>query len=295
MSKHPKQPNPWLLATRPKTLPAAAAPVLVGIALAFHDGMIRPFTAVLTLLAALLIQIGTNYANDLFDYLKGTDTEERIGPLRVTQAGLLTPKQMQWGMIAVFAMSVLIGFYLAWVGGWSIVFIGTSAIICGILYTGGPYPLGYHGWGELFVFIFFGLVAVSGTYYLQTGEVSTDALLIGCGQGALATAILIVNNLRDTKTDALTGKRTLAVRLGPAFTRIEYTTLVGLAMFIPLLLVWLHPGDIAPLLTLFTLPLAFRHSITIWLAKPENLNPMLGATAHMQMMYSLLLALGLIV
>ena len=159
----------WLLAARLKTLPAAISPVILGSALAFHDGTCYLFICLMTLLAAMLIQIGTNFANDVFDFQKGTDREDRLGPLRVTQMGLISPGKMKRAMWLTFAMAICIGSYLAWIGGWPIVWIGLVSIAAGILYTGGPFPLGYHGWGDVFVFIFFGLIAVPGTYYLQLG------------------------------------------------------------------------------------------------------------------------------
>ena len=162
----------WLLAVRVKTLPAAISPVILGSALAFHDGSFYLLICAMTLLAAVLIQIGTNFANDVFDFQKGTDREDRKGPLRVTHTGLIPPEKMIRAMWLTFALAICVGFYLAWIGGWPIVWIGLLSIAAGILYTGGPYPLGYHGWGDIFVFIFFGLIAVPGTYYLQIGVIS---------------------------------------------------------------------------------------------------------------------------
>src|SRR5690606_23925593 len=185
------------------------------------------------LICALLIQIGTNFANDVFDYQKGTDTQERTGPLRVTQAGLLTPRQVFRGMCLVFGLAFLIGLYLIAVGGWPILVIGLLSILSGIAYTGGPYPLGYHGLGDLFVFIFFGPVAVCGTYYVQALEWSWLALISSVPVGLLSVAILIVNNYRDRHTDVKAGKRTLAVRLGGKLTRWQYGLTLALAYIVP--------------------------------------------------------------
>ena len=164
--------NKWILAARPKTLPAAFSPVILGVALSYHDGIFHSFIFLMTILAAVLIQIGANFANDVYDFQKGTDRDDRLGPIRATQSGLITPEKMKKAMWLIFALAICVGFYLAWIGGWPIVIIGLSSIVAGIAYTGGPYPLGYHGWGDMFVFIFFGLIAVPGTYYLQAGTVT---------------------------------------------------------------------------------------------------------------------------
>lgn len=247
----------WLLASRPKTLPAAAAPVIVGTAVALSDGVFRLWPALAALLGALLIQIGTNFANDVFDFKKGADTQERLGPLRVTQAGLLSPKQVMVGMWLVFALAVMVGLYLVYVGGWPIVAIGILSIVSGIAYTGGPFPLGYNGLGDLFVFIFFGLVAVGGTYYVQAGSVGVASIWAAIPIGLLATAILIVNNLRDIETDRQAGKKTLAVRFGVKGAQTEYLLVVALAYLTPLI-GWLVAAIPATtLLTWLSLPLAW--------------------------------------
>jgi 1,4-dihydroxy-2-naphthoate octaprenyltransferase len=189
--------NTWMLAIRPRTLPAAAAGVIMGSALAWRDGFFRLDAAFACLLTALLLQIGSNLANDVFDFERGTDTPERLGPVRVTQAGLLTPSQIKVGLAVVFALAALFGLYLAWLGGWPIIIIGIAAILSAIAYTGGPFPLGYYGLGDLFVFIFFGLASVAGTYYVQAGFVSAAAWWMSIPPGLIITAILVVNNLRD--------------------------------------------------------------------------------------------------
>ena len=223
----------WLLAARLKTLPAAISPVILGSALAFHDEAFHVLISMMTLLAAVLIQIGTNFANDIFDFQKGADREDRLGPIRVTQAGLISPKKMKSGMWLIFSLAICVGFYLVNIGGWPIVLIGLASIISGIIYTGGPYPLGYHGWGDLFVFVFFGLFAVSGTYYLQIGEVSFLSILMGMAMGMLANAILVVNNLRDVDADKVSGKKTMAVRFGKLFSKVQYVVLMLIPFLLP--------------------------------------------------------------
>src|SRR5579875_960856 len=201
----------WYLAARPHTLPAAVVPVLVGTALAIADRHFNLPVALATLLASLLIQIGTNFANDYYDFHKGADTEERLGPMRVTASGVFTPAQVAKATAITFALALVVGLYLVWAGGVPILLIGLFSILSGIAYTGGPYPLGYNGLGDVFVFVFFGLVAVMGTYFLQAGTVTLGAFMAAVPVGLLCTNILIVNNLPDIDTDRAAGKRTLAV------------------------------------------------------------------------------------
>jgi len=228
--------NVWILASRPKTLPAAVAPVLIGSAIAYAGQI--PFHALsfaCALIGAILIQIGTNFANDYFDFVKGTDTAERIGPMRATQAGLIAPKTMRNAFIIAFALALIPGAYIIARGGWPFVLIGVVSIICGILYTGGPYPLGYLGLGDLFVLIFFGPVAVCGTYYLQALSLSWNVMIAGFAPGLLSVALLTVNNLRDIEQDRVGRKRTLAVRFGRGFARAEYVVSIAVAcVVIPL-------------------------------------------------------------
>jgi 1,4-dihydroxy-2-naphthoate octaprenyltransferase len=284
----------WLLAARPKTLPAAAVPVIVGTAVAVSDGLFRAGPALAALVAALLLQIGTNLANDLFDFKKGADTAARLGPLRVTQAGLLSPQQVLAGMWVTFALAALIGLYLVTVAGWPIVVIGLLSILAGIAYTGGPFPLGYHGLGDLFVFIFFGLVAVGGTYYVQAGTIRAMAWWASIPIGLLATAILVVNNLRDIETDRAAGKQTLAVRLGGRGAQLEYSFLVGLAFLIPL---WMWLTDVATpwvMLAWLAMPLAIRQTRLIFQVTGRGLNQALAGTAQLELVFGLLLSAGLI-
>jgi 1,4-dihydroxy-2-naphthoate octaprenyltransferase len=220
----------WLAAARPATLPAAVVPVLVGSAAAVH-GLFQIHERVLlpTLLAALLIQIGTNFANDVFDFRRGADTAERLGPLRVTQAGLVTPRQVLRATCVTFGLALLVGVYLVSIGGWPILLIGVLCLLAGLTYTGGPWPFGYHGLGDLVCFVFFGVLAVLGSAYLQRLEITPLAMWASIPVGCLVTAILIVNNLRDIDTDRLVGKKTLAVVLGRRGTRLEYAAMVIIA------------------------------------------------------------------
>jgi len=285
--------NPWILAVRIKTLPATISPVILGLSLAYHDNQLNVLVAIATLLAAVLLQIGSNLANDVFDFLKGADNQNRLGPKRVTQSGLLTPTQVKIGMVITFVCALLIGCYLVYVGGLPIIIIGTASIIVGILYTGGPYPLGYHGWGDAFVFAFFGLIAVSGTYYLQTGSVSSTSLLLGVSMGALSTAILVVNNLRDIKTDTQAGKETLAVRFGKLFARGEYVVLLVFACLIPIILAFRY-NQLSLVLPIFSIPLTVRLIIRISIETGEQLNDVLVQTAKLMLIFSLLLSFGIL-
>ena len=226
----------WIAAARVRTLPAAIVPVAIGTACAHVAGEIAWAPAIAALGGALAIQIGTNFANDVFDAEQGADGPDRIGPLRAVSAGLITAGAMKRAMIAAFAVATAFGVYLACVGGWPVVAIGLASIVSGIAYTGGPWPLGYHGLGDLFVMIFFGLVAVCGTAYVQIAAVPCLAIWAAVPVGALATAIIVVNNLRDREQDARSGKRTLAVRLGRRGALAEYALLLVVAYVVPIAL-----------------------------------------------------------
>jgi 1,4-dihydroxy-2-naphthoate octaprenyltransferase len=284
----------WLLAARPKTLPAAAAPVVVGTSVAINEGVFHPGPALAALLGALLLQIGSNLANDVFDYKKGADTTKRLGPMRVTQAGLLTPTQVLVGMWTVFGLAALIGLYLIWVGGWPVVVIGLASIAAAVAYTGGPFPLGYYGLGDLFVFIFFGLVAVCGSYYVQAGTISWLAVWSAVPVGVLVVNILVVNNLRDIDTDRAAGKKTLAVRLGSRGAQSEYLLLLALAYLVPLLL-WLQ-GKTSPwvMLAWLSLPAAWRPTRLVLTENGSILNQALAGTARLALIFALLFSVGLV-
>jgi len=285
----------WLMAARIKTLPAAISPVILGCALAYHDGFFYIFICFMTLLAAVLIQVGANFANDVYDFQKGSDREDRLGPTRATQSGLISPEKMKKAMWQMFVLAICVGFYLAFIGGWPIVIIGIASIAAGIAYTGGPYPLGYHGFGDVFVFIFFGLIAVPGTYYLQILEVSELSLWMGVIMGMLSTAILVVNNLRDLDTDKLSGKRTLAVRLGKEFSKIQYSILIILPFLLPLYL-WLNlENELSLLITILALPISIHLIKQIFFLTGSNLNLILERTARFMFIFTLLLSAGLII
>lgn len=267
----------------------------MGTAVAISEHVFSLWPALAALLGALFIQIGTNFANDVFDYKKGVDTTERLGPMRVTQAGLLTPRQVLIGMWLTFGLAALAGLYLIWIGGWPIVMIGILSVAAGIAYTGGPFPLGYKGLGDLFVFIFFGLVAVCGTYYVQAGTVSAAAVWAAVPMGLLATNILVVNNLRDIDTDRVTGKKTLAVRLGVRGTQIEYLLLLIASYAVPLVMWWLGGTTPWVMLAWLSIPLAIFLWRQILREKGRALNIALAGTARLELVYGMLLSAGLII
>lgn len=286
----------WMLASRPATLPAAAIPVLVGTAVALSEGAaFRPLVFVATLAAALLIQVGTNFANDYSDFHRGADHAGRLGPVRVTQSGLLTQDAVRRGIIVAFGLAVLLGAWLVWVGGWPILAIGVLSVIFGLAYTGGPWPFGYHGLGDVFVFVFFGLVAVMGSAYMQAEAWLPLAFLMAVPVGALVTAIIVVNNLRDLPTDREVGKRTLAVRIGDRATRWEYALLVIVAYLVPAALAFGAPGRTWLLLPWLSAPLAVVHVRRIHGgAAGRELNPMLGRTGQLLVIFGVLLSAGLL-
>ncbi len=285
--------NAWILASRPRTLTAAWTPVVVGAGLALRDGTFRALPAAAAFLGATLIQIGTNFANDYYDFIKGADAPGRLGPTRATAAGLLTPGAMFTGMMVAFGLAFAVGIYLVWVAGWPIVVLGLLSLLCGWAYTGGPFPLAYNGLGDVFVFLFFGLGAVCGTYYVQSTELTTWALAASVPVGALATAIIAVNNLRDADTDVLANKRTLAVRFGRRTVRVEYTALLGAAWASAVAMaVW----DRSPwhLLPLASLPLAHGPLTAVWTVTGRPLNQTLGETARLLAVHGALQAAGLV-
>jgi 1,4-dihydroxy-2-naphthoate octaprenyltransferase len=286
----------WLLAMRPRTLPAAATPVLVGSALAYAAGAFRAGPALAALIGALLLQIGSNFANDVFDFDKGADGPDRLGPTRAVAAGLITPRAMRLAMALTFVLATLVGIYLVGVAGWPIVAIGLCSIAAAVAYTGGPYPLGYHGLGEVFVFLFFGLVAIGGTYFVQVGRIDTRALAHAIPIGVLASAIIVVNNLRDRVSDARVGKRTLAVRLGREGTLTEYRVFLIVAYAMPLVW-WMMDGNTRALwmcLPWLSAPLAIATERRLRHTDGAALNPLLGETARLLAIYGLLSALGVV-
>jgi 1,4-dihydroxy-2-naphthoate octaprenyltransferase len=282
----------WWLAARPATLTAAVVPVLVGTAVAHATGGVRWDTALAALLGASAIQIGTNFANDVFDAEKGADTPERLGPVRAVASGLLSASAMRAGMIVAFAIATLFGVYLTWAAGWPIVVIGTLSVASGIAYTGGPFPLGYNGLGDVFVMLFFGFVAVLGTVLVQTGALPWLGWAAAIPIGAIATAILVVNNVRDRTTDVRAGKRTLVVRFGRRFGELEYAGLLALAYATPLALVATGVGwtVCAPLLTA---PVAIGLARRVRTEEGPALNATLAATAKLLLVFGVLFAAGL--
>ncbi|HRQ22899.1 MAG TPA: 1,4-dihydroxy-2-naphthoate polyprenyltransferase [Anaerolineales bacterium] len=286
--------NAWMLAIRPRTLPAAAAGVVMGCALAWRDGFFRLDASLACLLAALLLQIGSNLANDVFDFERGTDTPERLGPTRVTQAGLLTPREVKWGMAVVFGSAALIGLYLAYLGGLPIIMIGIAAIISAIAYTGGPFPLGYYGLGDIFVFIFFGLASVAGTYYVQAGFVSPTAWWMTIPPGLIITAILVVNNLRDLENDRKANKRTLAVKFGERATKIQYVLCLVIAYLTLPITTWLGITPWTSLLAWLSIPFAIQATRTVLTQKGRPLNSALASTGQAALFFSLLFWLGML-
>jgi len=269
--------------------------VIAGSALAFADGRFQAGPALAALVGALLIQIATNFANDVFDYKKGADTAERVGPTRATSAGWVTSGQMWTATLLTFGLAVMCGLYLTWVGGWPIVAIGLASIAAGLAYTGGPFPLGYNGLGDLFVFIFFGLVAVGGTYYVQAGEPTALVWWLAVGLGLLCVNIIVVNNLRDIETDRKAGKRTLAVRFGAAAARWQYV-LCQAGAFLAMLGAWVTGvGSPWILLTWALLPLSIRWARFVWREDGRALNPALAASGQIELFYALLASLGLVI
>jgi 1,4-dihydroxy-2-naphthoate polyprenyltransferase len=282
----------WLAAARPRTLTASIAPVVLGLGLAWHHGRLDALVAAATMAAAVLIQVGTNLANDYYDFISGADTAERLGPLRVTQAGLAEPAAVRNAAFAVLGLAALLGVYLSYVGGWPILAVGLLSLIAAVAYTAGPWPLAHRGLGEVFVFIFFGPVAVNGTLFLQTGKVTPLSALGSVAMGCLVSAILVVNNLRDIPTDALAGKRTLAVRLGRRFTEGEYFALLGIAFGLVPVMAWI--GGTWLLLAASAIPIGFGEAVALHRRSGAALNESLGGTAKLAMAYAVLLSIALV-
>ena len=281
----------WIIAARPKTLAASVSPVMVATAMAIGDGIHHLPTAILCFLAALCIQIATNIANDYYDFLHGADTSERIGPTRVTQAGLIKPAYIKWAFITLFLIAALISVPLIERGGWPIATIAIASILSGLFYTAGSRPLGYMGLGDLFVLIFFGPVAVGGTYYVQSLEINLAVILVGFSVGLLSVAILCVNNLRDMESDQKTGKHTLAVRFGKSFAQFEYTTCLITAFLIPVLIYSLIDDHKSVLINVIMLFVAIPLIASIFKREGAGLNQLLAQTGLLLFVYSLLFSI----
>jgi 1,4-dihydroxy-2-naphthoate octaprenyltransferase len=285
----------WWLAIRPKTLPAAIAPVILGWSIAYTTGRFNLLAALAALLIALLIQIGTNLVNDVVDFSRGADTEERTGPTRVTQTGLLTSRQVWIGVILSFGLAAMIGVYLVFIAGWPALIIGAASLLAGLAYTAGPFPLAYNGLGDLFVLIFFGYAAVGGTVFVTAGSLPHLTWFGATGTGVLTVNILVVNNIRDIETDRAAGRKNLPVVFGRRTAEWQYGLMLVIAYAIPFILVCKQLGSSWVLLPLITFP----QGIKIWGTlrgglSGKALNPMLGATAQVLLRYCVLLAIGLL-
>src|ERR1700751_3152901 len=285
----------WLMASRPRTLPAAVAPVLVGPAFAGFGHVFHPLRFLAALLGALFIQVGTNLSNDYSDARRGADAEDRLGPVRVTAGGLVPPRRVLVATYVSFGVAVLAGIYLIAVAGWELLLVGGASILAGVLYTGGPRPYGYEGLGELFVFLFFGIVAVAGSYFVQVKHLHWEAFALAVPVGLLASAILVVNNFRDTDTDRRAGKRTLAVRLGRARTRSLYAGMGYIAYLLAPVTCLFGPLKPWVLLPWLTLPLAARVVRTVRnRTDGVSLNGALAQTGMLQLAFCTLLAAGVL-
>lgn len=285
----------WVEAARPKTLAAAIVPVLVGASLAYQAEALNITNTWVALISAILIQIGTNFANDYFDFVKGSDTDERIGFRRATASGLISAKQMLHATIFTMGMAFVFGLYLVWAAGWIILVIGILSLIFGILYTGGPFPLGYNGLGDIFVFIFFGIVAVMTTYYINVLEWSMDSFWASLAIGGLCVNILVVNNLRDVEQDKISGKKTIGVLFGEAILKYEYLFMILLAFAIPPHFFVQLDYNLWIFMPFLSLPLAIYFIYIIWTeADKKKLNPMLERTAQFMILFGVLFSAGII-
>jgi 1,4-dihydroxy-2-naphthoate octaprenyltransferase len=285
----------WWVAVRPATLAASVAPVLAGTAIAVHEGGARPGAGLAALVVAVTIQIGVNFSNDYSDFVRGADSPQRVGPTRAASSGVVAPEHVKWAAIASFAVAALAGVALSVTTDWRLLPIGAACLLAAWLYTGGPRPYGYIGLGELFVFIFFGLVATVGTTYVEDLRVTPLAILAGCGLGFLASAILVLNNLRDIETDAAAGKRTLATRIGRQPTRFLLVALVAAAFAVPIVILVTHLAGVTIMLVHFGIPIA---AVPVRTALATQAGPALvGALKRMavaELAYALLFTAGLL-
>ena len=283
----------WLSATRPKTLPVAIAPIIVGSAMAWADGGFSLGAMLVAMACALLITIGTNYCNDYADFARGADTADRKGPTRVTQAGLIPPGHIKIATFVIFALAAILGMYLVYRAGWVILLIGLVSIAAGILYTAGPWPFGYKGLGDLVVLVFFGPVAVGGTYYVQALEITPYVIIAGIAPGLLATAILLINNIRDMEEDHRAGKMTTVVRFGRKFGIGMWVACVVIAALMPLEFVRVTGEHIWSGLTVLILipAMSILHGL-VTIEDASRLNPLLGQTALLLLAHSVIFALA---
>jgi 1,4-dihydroxy-2-naphthoate polyprenyltransferase len=285
----------WWSAVRPATLAASVAPVLAGTAVALHEGGLRPAAGFGALLVALAMQIGVNFANDYSDFVRGADTPRRVGPVRAAASGVVAPERVRWAAVAAFGVAGVAGLALSLATDWRLLVVGGACLLAGWLYTGGPRPYGYLGLGELFVFLFFGLVATCGTVYVEALRVTPLAILAGCGIGCLATAILVLNNLRDIETDAAAGKRTLATRIGRDRTLIFLVLLISTAFIVPVVMSILGFASATVLLVLLAIPIAAMPVRTAFASRggPALVAALKGMAAA-EIVYAMLLAAGLL-
>ncbi len=284
----------WILASRPKTLLAAIVPVLIGTSIVSFETKVNFLAAIVAGICAVLIQIGTNFVNDLYDFLSGADSDSRKGPTRALASGLISVSEMKAAIILVFLVTFILGLYLVYISTWITLLIGILSIFAGIAYTAGPYPLAYNGLGDVFVFLFFGIVGTVGTYYVQVVEISTLVLWASIPVGALITNILVVNNYRDIDEDKEVGKKTLAVKMGKRFTRYQYLIFMVLSYLILFVVYFTYNQSFFVFLPFLTLPIALRLIRMIFTFKGEELNKTLELTAKLSAFYGLLFAVGIL-
>ncbi len=282
----------WVLASRPKTLPAAISPIIIGSSIAYYDGKFSFVAALIALICSLLIQIGTNFVNDLYDHLKGSDSEERVGPTRTLATGLVSIHEMKLAIYITFGVTFLLGLYLVYLAGWPILLVGILSIASGYAYTAGPYPLAYNGLGDIFVFVFFGFVATVGTYYVQALQLTELIFISSIPAGLLITNILVVNNYRDIDEDRRSNKHTLAVKFGDRFSRIQYLLQLLIAYLIPVVIFISYEIDIVILLPLLTIPMGIKLFQMLFILHGQELNRTLELTAKLSVIFSILFSLG---
>jgi len=285
----------WILASRPKTLLAAIVPVLIGTSIVSFETKVNILAAAVALICSILIQVGTNFVNDLYDYLSGADSESRKGPTRALAAGLISVGEMKFAIVFVFVITFFLGLYLVYISTWVTLLIGLLSIFAGIAYTAGPYPLAYNGLGDVFVFLFFGIVGTVGTYYVQVVDISPLVLWSSIPVGALITNILVVNNYRDIDEDREVGKNTLAVKMGRRFSRYQYLIFMILSYLILFVVYFTFNHSYFVFLPLLTLPIAIRLIRMIFLYDGEELNKTLELTAKLSAFYGLLFAVGILI
>ncbi len=294
VAKNITKTDAWILASRPKTLLAALVPVILGTSIAIYTGKENFLAAFVALICSVLIQIGTNFVNDLYDFLSGADKEDRKGPVRVLASGLITPTEMKTAIILVFGLTFLLGLYLVYISSYITLLIGLLSIFAGIAYTAGPYPLAYNGLGDVFVFLFFGVVGTVGTYYVQAVEVTPLVFWASIPVGALITNILVVNNYRDIDEDRAVGKNTLSVKMGRRFTRYQYLAFMVLSYLILFVVYFTFKKSIYIFLPFLTIPMAVKLIKMIFTFTGKELNKTLELTAKLSAIYGLLFAIGIL-